>query len=244
MRRIVPIVCALAALSGGVAHAGDSPIGAAGLTARLVSCDLTGPDRSAAFYGRMESIPGAARMSMRFTLLERLGHDGDFAKTDVPALRQWHRSAPGVKAFGWKQTVDNLRSGGAYKARITYRWTSAAGIVLDTETRDSPVCRGPQPNLTVGGVDVRPGPTADTRVYRVTVQNTGKAAADDVPVVLSIDHAVLDSLRIDRVDAGSARTVSFTGPPCNRALRVLIDAGNTIGEVVETDNSALLGCPD
>src|SRR2546423_4336850 len=114
MRRIVVITAATGALCGGAAtgRAADTP-GTDVLVARMVACDMTSPDRSAVFYGRMPTVPGAARMSMRFVLLERLGRGDTWSKVDVPALRQWHRSAPGVKTFGYKQTVDNLRAGGA-----------------------------------------------------------------------------------------------------------------------------------
>src|SRR5689334_5065242 len=99
--------------------------------AKLVACDVTSSDRYATFYGRMLAIPGAARMQIRFQVMERLGR-APFSKIDVPALRQWHTSQAGVKRLGWRQTVDALRPGAAYKARIQYRWLSAAGTVIES----------------------------------------------------------------------------------------------------------------
>src|SRR5438552_3678969 len=181
MRRLAVTTCAgLVALAGaiGAARAADTP--SAGLPgARLVTCDMTGPDRSATFAGRMDAIPGAARMAMKFVLFEKLGRSGGWSRLDVPSLRQWHRATPGVKTYGYKQTVANLHTGGAYKARILFRWTTAGGIGLDTEVRETGVCRGALPNLAIGGLDVRSGPTDDTRTYRVTVDNDGKGEADD-----------------------------------------------------------------
>src|SRR3954453_20104056 len=127
--------------------------------ARVLSCDMNSLNRAATFYARMDTIPGASKMQLRFLLLERLGRDDTWSKLDVPALRQWHTSQAGVKRFGWKQTVDALRVGGAYKARVQYRWLSAVGTVVDSETRDPPVCRGQLPNIAVGGLAVKPGPT-------------------------------------------------------------------------------------
>jgi len=243
MRRIAVTCAALAALSGAVAaYAADTP-GASVPAARLADCDTGGPDRSAVFYGRMDGLPGATRMAMRFTILEKLGRDGTWAKLDVPGLRPWHRSAPGVKTFGYKQTVDNLHSGAAYKARIQYRWSTAAGITVDSATRDTPPCRGGLPNLTIDGVGVRPGPTDDTRTYRVTVENRGRSEADGVDVVLSVDRAVLDTLTIDQLDGGDSRTLSFVGPVCARSMRVRVDPDNTVGEVEEDDNVRSFGCP-
>src|SRR5437763_6333136 len=157
MRRLAVTTCAgLAALAGaiGAARAADTP--SAGVPgARLVACDMTGADRSATFAGRMDAIPGAARMAMKFVLFEKLARDGSWTRLDVPSLRQWHRAAPGVKTFGYKQTVENLRTGGAYKARLLFRWTTAAGIGVDSAARETGVCRGALPNLAIGGVDVR-----------------------------------------------------------------------------------------
>jgi CARDB len=244
VRRIAVTAAVLAAASGGVAGARPSAGADAPTTlVKLSACDTAGLDRSAVFYARVDAIPGATRMAIRFSVLEKLGRAGDWTRVDVPALRQWHRSAPGVKTFGYRQTVDNLRVGGFYKARVTFRWSDADGDPVDSEVRETPVCRGALPNLTVGSLAVRPGPTQDTRSYRVTVDNDGSRAADAVDVVLTIDRAVLDKVTIDQLDAGDSRTISFTGPACARSVRVRVDPANTIGELDETDNAQSFACP-
>src|SRR3954447_8037304 len=244
MLRIATIVCALTVFPAAsfAAHRADSP-GTGGTVAKVVSCDVTSSDRQATFFARMDTIAGASKMQIRFQLLERLGKGDSWDKLDVNPLRQWHTSQAGVKRFGWKQTVDNLHVGGAYKARVQYRWLSAAGTVLDTETRDTPVCRGPLPNIAVGDLTTKAGPTADTRIYKVSISNTGKVDADEVDIQLAIDKAVLDTITLDSLVAGDARTVSFTGPPCRRGVRVKADPGNSIGESIEDDNSQLFACP-
>jgi hypothetical protein len=211
--------------------------------AKLIACDVTSSDRAATFYARVDTIGGAAKMQIRFQLLERLGRGDSWSKLDVPALRPWRTSQAGVKRFGWKQTVDALRTGGAYKARVQYRWLTAAGTVLDSVSRDTPVCRGPLPNLVVGNLAVKPGPTADTRTYRVDVTNRGRIDADGVGVSLSVDKAILDTVTVSRLAAGETRTLSFNGPPCRRAIRATADPGNLIGESLEDDNSQLFPCP-
>lgn len=244
MRRIVVLTCALAALAGGTsAHARTQPVGV-GPGAKLVDCDVSGTDRSATFYGRMETVPGASRMAIRFTLFERLGKGQGWSKVDVPTLRDWHRSLPGVKNFGYKQTVDHLRTGGAYKARISYRWTDTDGAVVQSETRETPVCRGPLPNLLVSDFVIRRGPTDDTRIYKVTLENNGKALAGGVSVLLTVDKAVLDATRVKALAPGDSRTLSFTGPACTNAARVRIDPDNVIGELLEADNTQLFSCSE
>ena len=235
------VVAAAIAPSALGARRADSP-SLANPSARVLACDMTGTDRSAVFYGRMDAIPGTVRMSMRFTLLERLGQSASWERVDVPALRQARRSAAGVKTFAYKQAVDNLRVGGAYKARVQYRWVTAAGTVLAQLNRETPACRGALPNLQVARVDVLPGPTGDTRVYRVTVSNVGKGDADAVDVRLSVDRAILDTVTVDQLDAGDSHSVSFTGPACARSIRVAVDPANDVGERTEDDNSQAFAC--
>jgi hypothetical protein len=209
----------------------------------MVACDVTSSDRAATYYARMDTIASASKLQIRFQLLERLGRDEPWTKVDVPALRQWHTSQAGVKRFGWKQTVDALRAGGAYKARVQYRWLSATGIVLATATRESPACRGPMPNIAVGDLSVTPGPTGDTRTYRVGISNTGKVDVAQVNVSLSADKAILDTVTVAQLSVGETKTVSFTGPVCRHAVRVTVDPDNLIGETIENDNSQLFSCP-
>jgi CARDB protein len=244
MARIATVIAVLAALpAAALAAPGPGTPAPPGPVAKVVACDVTSANRAATFYARMDTIGGASKMQVRFQLLERLGQGASWTKLDVPALRQWHTSQAGVKRFGWKQTVDALRIGAAYKARVQYRWLSATGSALDTQTRDTPVCRGPLPNISLGGLVVKPGPTADTSVYRVTVANTGKLDADNVDVSLNVDRAMLDRITIGHLAAGESHTVSFTGPKCRNAVRVKADPDNSIGETVENDNSQLFPCP-
>jgi hypothetical protein len=243
MRRIFWIIAVLPALAGAVAGAQAAEPRADLPVARVTGCEMSGPNRSAVFYARMSAVPGAVRLTVRFTLFERLGRSAEWTKVDVPELRQWRRSAAGVRTFGFAQTVDSLRPGGAYKARIQYRWLDANGAPLDTVTRETAVCRGPLPNMAVGALALRPGPTADTAVYRVTVVNNGKGEADGVDVRLEVDQALLDAVVVDRLSPGESRTLSFTGPRCNQGIQVRIDPDNGIGEILETDNAQAFGCP-
>jgi hypothetical protein len=243
MLRIATAAAVLAALSGGTvaaARGGDPPIVP---VAKVLDCSVAAPARSATFYARMDTLPGTAKLAIRFALLERLGGDEAFTKVDVPALRQWHASQAGVKHFGWKQTVANLQVGGAYKARVQYRWLSADGVTIATQTRDTPACRGPLPNLALGALSSGEGPTADTATYRVEVENTGKGDADQVDVSLSVDGAVLDTVTVDHLGAGESGIVSFTGPLCRRQVRATADPSNSIGERSEDDNTQLYDCP-
>src|SRR6476646_1214285 len=152
MRRLAMVIAVLAAFpAAAVATSRPGSPATPAPVARMIGCDMSSVNRAATFYGRMDTVPGASKMQLRFLLLERLGRDDTWSKLDVPALRQWQTSQAGVKRFAWKQTVEALRVGGAYKARVQYRWLSAAGTVVGTDSRDTPVCRGQLPNIAVGG---------------------------------------------------------------------------------------------
>jgi len=243
MLRVVAILAAIVAFPAAsfAARSADAPA-VGSLTAKVVACDVLSDDRAATFYARMDSEPGAAKLQIRIQLLQRLGHD-TWSKLDVPALRLWHTSQAGVKRYGWKQTVDALRIGGAYKARVQYRWLTPAGTVLDSAARETPVCRGPLPNLAIGSLAVAPGPTTDTRTYRVQVLNKGKIASGPVDVSLSVDRAVLDTVTVTNLAAGETREVGFTGPVCSRGVLAKVDPDNTIGETIEGDNTQEFRCP-
>src|SRR4051794_41606596 len=93
MLRLVAILAVLTAFPAASFAARPADFAPTGVTvARLVSCDVTAPDRAASFYARMDTIAGASKLQLRFQLLERLGRNG-WNRLDVPALRQW-RAAP------------------------------------------------------------------------------------------------------------------------------------------------------
>lgn len=244
MLRVTTIICALTAVSApALVHAAGGPVvDPPAPVARVVACDSEGTDRAAVFYGRMHALPGSARMAMRFTLVERLGRAGTWDRIEAPGLRTWRRSAPGVAKFSYRQRVEDLRPGGAYRAVVQFRWYSTAGTVLRTMVRHTRACRGELPDLEVGDLDVRPGPAADTRIYRVTVMNTGATAAEHTGVQVQVDRAVLDSVKLAELGPGESRVVSFTGPACERQVRVKVDSGNTVGESDELDNARSFPC--
>jgi CARDB len=243
MLRVAATIAALAAFppASSAARGVDSPLPPT--VAKVVGCDFASSDRSATFVARMDAIPSAAKLAIRFQLLERLGRGDTWHRLDVPALRAWHISQAGVQHFAWTQTVDNLRIGGAYKTHVLYRWLASNGAVVGTDTRDSPTCRGPLPNIVVDDLTSDAGPTADTRTYRVAVQNSGKVAADDVDVSLAVDGAMLDTVTLSHLAVGETRFATFTGPACERGIRATADPDNTIGESLETDNSQAFACP-
>src|SRR5919106_3466592 len=88
---------------------------AAPASVKLAACSVE--QSSAAFYARMRAVPDAERMWLRFTIDEK--HAGAYEPLRARGLSRWHRSDPGVRAFGYRQTIRGLQPGGMYRARVS-----------------------------------------------------------------------------------------------------------------------------
>jgi hypothetical protein len=58
-----------------------------------------------------------------------------------------------------------------------------------------------------------------------------------------VDRTALDTVVLDRLDAGTGRIVTIVGPACDRTVRVKLDPDDKIGEVTKTDNVQQFVCP-
>jgi hypothetical protein len=206
----------------------------------LVECSFE--EHSAAFSARMKLVEGADRMALRFTLLERTGVEGD-RSVKAPGLRRWHWSKPGVLALRYRQGVRNLEENATYRARVDFRWYSAAGVEVERARRRSPRCRQFRtlPNLTAKITRTRPTDVPGVVRYEALVTNVGQAAVAAVPVRLSVDGDVVDTVSIP-LGAGEAKSVVIRGPHCQRLARVEADPEKTIAETSEADNAHELNC--
>lgn len=247
------IICALA-LAGAVAAVVPLASGAAAPTAsltetppgasvRLMSCSVA--THEAVFRGQMQRATGARQMGMRFTLLERTDPAG-FRPVSAPGLRRWHRSQPGVGAFAYRQRVRNLAPNTVYRVRVDFRWYAADGSVVQRLRRFSAVCRQ---FVSLPNLEARVTGASDTQVpgvlrYGVRVTNTGRAAASAVPVRLTVDDGVLDTVTIATLPPGEHKQVGFRGPACTRTVRAEVDPDRTIAETSETDNVSERACAD
>ena len=209
-------------------------------TVKLADCSVE--DNSAAFYARMRPVPEAERMWMRFTVQER--HAGIYERLRAPGLSRWHKSKPGVSAFGYRQTVRGLQPGAAYRARVSFRWYSATGELVERTVRTSRVCRqfDDMPNLT--GAVAGYGPTKVPGVvrYLMRIANTGVAPAVDAEARLSVDGGVVDTVTIPSLDPGATRDVAVLGPACTSSVSSIVDPDGVIVESSEDDNEHTVDC--
>jgi CARDB len=209
-------------------------------TVKVADCSVE--ESSAAFYARMRPVPDGDRMWMRFTVEER--HAGVYEPLQVRGLSRWHRSKPGVGAFGYRQTVRGLRPGGVYRARVSFRWYSEAGELVERAKRTSRPCRQFEglPNLTSSVTGTGPAKVPGVVRYVMRVANSGVAPAEEVDARLSVDGAVVDTVTIDSLDPGDAREVAVLGPACKHSVSAMADPDGVIAESAEGDNGHTVDC--
>jgi CARDB len=210
--------------------------------ARVSLLDCSFQDHSATFYARMKLVDGADRMALRFTLLERTGVEGD-KPVKAPGLSRWHWSKPGVLALRYRQRVRNLEQNASYRARVDFRWYSASGEEIQRVQRRSPRCRQfvTLPNLTTRITRVAHTDVPGVMRYEALVTNTGQAAAASVPLRLSVDGDVVDTISFP-LGAGEEKFVVIRGPYCQSLVRAEADPEKAIAETSEADNAHELTC--
>ena len=235
MRRALLIAAlATAALP---AAAGAAPLPA---TVKLAACSVA--THEAAFSARMQQVPGASRMALRFRLFEQTGPDA-VRRVKLPGLRRWRSSKPGVKTFSYRQGFRNLPANASHRVVVDFRWLAADGTVVEHTRRRSARCRQfvRLPNLTArlqAMILAMPGVVR----YQALVSNTGRASASSVPVRLTVDGKVVDTVKIASVAPGEQRTVVIRGPECQDTVKLEVDPDRSIAESSDLDNAHELRC--
>ncbi|HYJ00445.1 MAG TPA: CARDB domain-containing protein [Thermoleophilaceae bacterium] len=242
---IVLALLAFAAVAPGIGRAATLP-GPGQAAVELLECTRgkQPSDRSALFRGAMGQLPDGQNMRMRFQLGERIGR-GIWRPVAAPGLGVWHESRPAVQRFAYRQRIDALQKGTAYRVHVTFEWRDSAGTVLAQTVERSTACRqgGKLPNLHPRGEQrVDPGPTRGTARYTVQVRNTGLAVARDVEVRLRIDGAEIDVRTIGALRSGESRKVRFLGPVCRTTRLIEVDPRDTVREITERDNAQRTSC--
>jgi hypothetical protein len=210
---------------------------------KTVKCSIG--HHEAAFYARMRHVGGSDRMAMRFTLLERTGTAG-FEPVKAPGLGRWYRSRPGVGAFGYRQGVRNLLENAVYRMRVDFRWYSAEGEVIEELHRRSSSCRQYEalPNLRAEVLDARAGAVRGVFRYSVRVSNEGRAGASGVPVALTVDRDLVDTVTVPALEPGDETVITIRGPDCRDVVEAEADPEGTIAESSEDDNAHAVACDE
>jgi hypothetical protein len=157
-RLLVGLVCGLTLLwmvcaDGARAQTGGSLTGQPGDgtdSASLVQC-LTAPEpaeRSATFSGEMTLVPGAAHMSMRIEVLERMPGETSYHAVVAPGLGVWRTADPGVKTYKYLKQVTNLSAPAVYRGLVGFRWQGPHGRVVKHDELRTSRCAQPAPAPT------------------------------------------------------------------------------------------------
>ena len=240
MRRrflIAPLLAAALAAAATSASAGDVPA-----SVKVKSCSI--PDASALFIARMRQIDGSQRMWLRFKMLEK--GTGGFHVLKAPGLGRWRKSRPDVGGFAYRQAVRGLEAGSLYRAQVDYRWYDAKGNLLQTARKRSHPCRqfDVLPNLTATPVLAKRTAQKGVIRYRVLVTNEGIAPATGVPVRLTVDGVVVDTVTLSRLAPAQRVVIGITGPACTLSVKAAADPDGVIVESSESDNTHEVACAD
>jgi CARDB len=204
--------------------------------------DCSAEENSAAFYARMRAVPEAERMWLRFTVEEK--HGGAYEPLRARGLSSWHKSKPGVSAFGYRQTIRGLQPGGVYRVKVSFRWYTEDGELVERTRRTSRPCRqfDEVPNLTSQVIGSAPAKVPGVVRYVMRIANTGVAPAVDFDARLSVDEGVVDTVTIASLDPGASRDVAVLGPECTTSVSSLADPDGVIVESYEDDNAHTVNC--
>jgi CARDB len=225
-----------------VAAATAPAVSDVGLPASVKVKECSIEDESALFIARMRQIEGSDHMWLRFKLLEK--GDTGFHVLKAPGLGRWRKSKPGVGTFAYKQAVRGLESGSLYRAAVDFRWYDAEDNLLQTTRRRSQACRqfDVLPNLTATPIAAKTLRQQGVIGYRVLVTNEGIAAATGVPVRLSVDGDVVDTVTVPALAPAERRVLTIQGPACTRSVKAEADPDGVIVESSESDNAHEIDC--
>jgi CARDB len=208
---------------------------------KLVKCSVQ--DHQATFYGRMRQVSGTARMAMRFTLLEKTGSRKP-RRVKAPGLLRWRVSKTGVAAFKYRQGFRGLPENASHRVRVDFRWYGSDGGEIARATRRSRWCDQfvALPNLTATLTGLSPARADGVVRYEALVSNTGRASATAVPVRLTVDGKVVDTVTLASLGPGERRQVAIRGPDCSGLVRLEADPDRAIAESSDADNASELTC--
>ena len=228
-------VAAAAAAATPAAGDGRPPV-----SVKLSGCSVE--SRSALFIARMHQVSGSERMWLRFRLLEK--GDSGFHLLKAPGLGRWRKSKPGVGTFAYKQAVKGLEAGSLYRAQVDYRWYDADGNLVETMRRRSAPCRqfDVLPNLAATPVQSKSLRQSGVTRYRVLVTNEGIATATGIPVRLTVDGDVVDTVTVAELAPAGRLVIGIQGPQCTKSVKAEADPDGVIVESSEGDNAHEVPC--
>jgi subtilase family serine protease len=129
---------------------------------------------------------------------------------------------------------------------VSYRWYDSERKVIARTRRRSAPCHQftALPNLTAALAGVQGTRDKGVLRYTVRVANLGEAAATAVPVRLTVDGAVVDTVTLASLRVDERRLLTFRGPECRTSVTAAVDPDGVLVESSENDNRQTLRCAD
>ena len=204
------------------------------------SVTLTGctpKERTAEFEARMDQIPGAVRMKLRYSL-EARKPQRLWRRVASPELGGWRSAATETTRFISERRVTQLVGPSYYRALVRFRWIDEDGHVVARAKARSRSCWQPdhRPNLKLRELSYE-----GEGSYVALVANTGRSPTG----VFELAITGLASFVNDELLPGEERLIEATGPDCEPGTLVTATADplNLIDERNERDNTVSRRCP-
>jgi hypothetical protein len=214
---------------------------ASAAAAAPASVTLTGcvpNERRASFEARMEQIPGAERMKLRFSLEGRRPGRA-WKRVPAPELAGWRTANPETTRFISERNVTKLAGPSYYRALVRFRWLDDDGHVVVRAKLRSRACWQPdhRSNLKLRELSFEAAGS-----YVALVANTGRSptGAFELAITGLATFVVADGLQ-----PGEERQVEAVGPACEPGVLITatVDPLDLIDERNERDNSVSRYCP-
>lgn len=220
-------------------------------TARVSKCVVSRfyDGRQVEFTARMSTFtdtPGVSQtMQIKFEVFRRLVEQRGFKKVKGTGLGTWlQASDPAATVYVRELALQGIETSARYKARVSYRWLDATGKVEWKRSRTTKPCyqRVGLPKLAVVTAKHQPLPGQPNSIYLVTVSNTGRSEALNVPVAVSADGSPFSLGLISTIAPGQTVDISVQAATCRASAAVVIDPSRTVRQRSKARPVAQVGC--
>jgi hypothetical protein len=197
--------------------------------------------QAAVFEGRMDTVPKAVKLQMRFRLQIATPDEPGWSRLAVPGFSAWVTSEPGRTRYVYAKRVEQLLAPASYRVQVRFRWLDAGGATLRTARATSPACRQPDPRADLKVVGL--GLVAPGR-YDVTLRNAGRGDAPASTLLLQLPDGTTSSAAVPPMARGEREEVFLDGSLCvpGQSITVIADADDAVDERDEA-NAFSLPCP-
>lgn len=199
-------------------------------TVRLRAC------RSAAYYdnrlvsyrirmGRFSDTNAPQTLQVRIDVLQKLREGKHYARLKASGLHTWTSSSDAATVYQRDLRLTDVETAATYKARVSFRWVAQDGTVQFRRTITGKSCKQkkPLPRLALQNATEVPSADSTDVIHTLTVANTGRSEAVDVPVAVVVDNQPPLLSSVDSIGPRQSVDVVIRAPACSRVAYAQID---------------------